>query len=428
MNEIEKRYKEIENILYSRHSQIKKNGIEHIKKILSKLGEPQKKMGKIIHITGTNGKGSVAYISESILRNIGFKTALYTSPHIDDLTERIQINRTPISKEDFIKLFDHVYSLSKDLSFFEMMTVIAFLYFENKVDYSVIEVGIGGLYDTTNVFDNTSLCFITSISLDHTELLGKTKSEIAFQKSGIIKKGSVCVTPRFEEGIKDIVYKKCVENNAYHLECDNFFEIKNFDRINGLMNILNKETGDEFNMSILGLKQPLNLSMVVKGLEKIGIRPDKKTLQKALSDIKINCRFQTLVKNINGKEKFLVLDGAHNPEAFSVLIDNLRFFDIKDPVLVFSILSTKNYAEVIKKICDCGLFKRVIICEINNTKKLSATFIADEFSKYSSDIELTVISDYDIALKYASNLSDNICVCGSFYLVSDVIKIIKENI
>lgn len=196
MNKIEERYREIENLLYSRHSQIKKNGIEHIKKILLKLGEPQKKMGKIIHITGTNGKGSVAYIAESIIRSMGFKTALYTSPHIDDLTERIQINRTPISKEDFIKLFDRVYSLSKDLSFFEMMTLIAFLYFENKADYSVVEVGIGGLYDTTNVFDNTALCFITSISLDHTELLGKTKSEIAFQKSGIIKKGSVCVTDR----------------------------------------------------------------------------------------------------------------------------------------------------------------------------------------------------------------------------------------
>jgi dihydrofolate synthase/folylpolyglutamate synthase len=427
-NNINSEYDEIEHLLYTKHSQTKKNGIEYIRDILRKMGDPHKRMGKIIHITGTNGKGSVAYITDAILRSMGYKTALYTSPHINQLTERIKINGNDISRGKFIELFHLVSKFSDKLSFFEMMTLIAFKYFENSVDYSIIEVGIGGMHDVTNVVEDTELCFITSIGLDHTEILGPTKRDVAFQKAGIIKKNSVCVIPDLQYDLTNIIDKKCKEENARLVIVNDFFRIESFNIDKKIMRVVNQKNGFGFDMNLLGVKQTLNLSMVLTGLSEIGMRINDDVLENAMSSISINCRFEVLRKKINGREKIFVFDGAHNPEAFSVFIDNLKFFGIKDPVLVFSILLTKDHRTVLKELKDSGIFKKVIITEIQNPKKLSANFIADELSKFTSDIDITVESELDMALMNACSVSDNVCVCGSFYLVSDALKIVKESL
>jgi len=426
MIKIEKDFDEIEKLLYTKHSQIKKNGISHIKKLLSKFNNPHKKMGHIIHITGTNGKGTVAYITSSILRNMGFNTALYISPHINSLTERIQINGKPITKEDFVYLFKKIEAYSHDLSFFEIMTLIAFLYFHDRVDYSVIEVGIGGLYDTTNVFDETTLCFITSIGMDHTDMLGHKLKDIALQKAGIIKKNSVCVTGKHSSEIRRVIEEKCIGLNSRLIEVDDFFEIKKYNLDDNTMVVVNKNSGREFKMGILGIKQTFNLSLVLKGLNEIGVIADDDLLKKALININIDCRFQTIIKYIKDRKKTFILDGAHNPEAISVFMDNLKFFNINNPVLIFSILSTKDYSEVIKIINNRNVFKRIIVCEIKNFKKLNPYLIADEFLKHKFDIDVSIIPDIDIALKKSTDISDNICVAGSFYLASDALRSVYD--
>ncbi|MEF3280976.1 MAG: hypothetical protein K6357_08450 [Elusimicrobiota bacterium] len=425
---IDVRFAEIENLLYTKHSQIKKSGFGNIVEVLEKLENPHKRIGEVIHITGTNGKGSVAYITESILRNLGYRTALYVSPHINSLTERIQLNGKNITKVEFIKIFEDVYAISRDLSFFEIMTLIAFRYFADKVDYAVIEVGIGGIYDTTNVIENSRLCFITSIDLDHTEMLGKEKIEIARQKSGIIKKNSVCVVGDIDDDSKKAIQEKCSIENAKMVVSRDRFKIIDFDIKNRLMTIESDEDGIKCDINIMGIKQTANLSMVLDGLKEIGVKVDKAVLKTAVSNISINCRFDIIEKYINGVKKRFILDGAHNPQAISIFIENVLFFKITDPVLIFSILSTKDYESVIKKIIDAGIFKNIFISDIDNYKRINPVFIANKISSLDPSIDVSVNSDIEMALKAALDVSDNICVCGSFYLASDAIKIIKEKL
>lgn len=423
-NSIKEKYLEIENLLYTKHSQTKKHEMEYVKNILDKFSNPHKKIGKIIHITGTNGKGSIAYIANSILIQKGFKVGMFTSPHINNLRERIQINGVYITEEEFVNIFDEIYNQSENLSFFEILTIMAFIYFErNKVDWSVIEVGIGGLNDITNVVENTSLCFITSVDMDHMDILGNTKIDIAKQKAGIIKKNSVCVIPPLDSEIFDIIDNKCKSEKAELLNIKPFFKIIGFDKNNGFMYIQNTLTDKIFKTNLIGIKQPQNISMVIHGFKKIGIEIDDDTLSKSLLKININCRFEIINKN----KKSFIFDGAHNKEAFNIFIENIVFFKIEKPILIFSLLSNKDIKSIVDIIKNSNVFKKIIITEINNSKKLSPFYIADMLSG-SKDIDITVINDIKTAIKQAMKFSDNICVAGSFYLVSDAIEILRKEL
>lgn len=427
MSSISERYKKIEELLYTKHSQIKKNGLENFKKVLNDFSSPHKKIGKVIHITGTNGKGSVSYITMSLLKGLGYNVALYTSPHVNSLTERIQINSSYISEKDFVEIFESISDKINGMSFFEIMTLIAFLYFQNRVDYSVIEVGIGGMYDTTNVFDDTFLCFITSISYDHTDLLGPTLKDITIQKSGIIKKESLCVFPyTIDKSLKDIIVKRCIDVDAKFLEVSEYFNIEKFD-LNEIKCYMRSYDGKYFfQTNLFGIKQKINFSMVIKAFEKLGFDIKNETLQRAFNNIPINCRFEIVRKNIGSLSKTFIIDGAHNPEAFLVFIENIKFFKIDNPVLVFSMLSTKKYDEVAEIIAKSGVFKKIIVTEIKNPKKENVYKIADLIASKSKNIDVSVVEDIELALRYASNFSNNICVCGSFYLASDSLKIIRN--
>jgi dihydrofolate synthase/folylpolyglutamate synthase len=423
---IEERYRKIEELLYTKHSQIKKNGVENFKKVLKKFSNPHKKIGKVIHITGTNGKGSVSYITMSLLKTLGYNVALYTSPHVNSLTERIQINGSYIPLKDFVEIFDSIYDEVKDLSFFEIMTLIAFLYFCDRVDYSVIEVGIGGMYDTTNVFEDTMLCFITSVSIDHTDILGSTIKDIAIQKAGIIKKNSLCVFPHsLNQQAKEIIIDKSACIGAKFLEVCEYFDIERFDDKNLRVSLRSKDNKYFFETNLLGTKQLLNFSMVVKAFEKLGYDITNDILKKSFAYIPLNCRFEMIRKTIDGHQNLFILDGAHNLEAFFGFIENLRFFKIKDPLLIFAILSTKKYTDIAELIVNSHIFKKVVITDIENPKKENSYVIANILQSKSKDIDVTVIDDLSFALRYSVKHYDNICVCGSFYLASDALKIIK---
>lgn len=427
MNKVFERFLEIEKELYTKHSLIKKNGINHILKILQRMGNPQKKIGKVIHITGTNGKGSVAYLCAAFLNELGYKVGIYTSPHVNFLTERIRINFKDISVEDFVRLYDYVLSFDKNLSFFEIITLIMLKYFEeNQLDFSIIEVGIGGLYDTTNVVDGV-LCFITSIDYDHMDILGSTLNDIAIQKSGIIKENSICIVGDVGLEQLEIIKKVAAKKNAIVIEADNFFDIVGMDDTR--MIIKHRNSSKIFKSSIVGIKQTLNITMVLIGLKSLGIEIDDHIVEKALSNINIDGRFQIIKKIVNGEIKIFILDGAHNPGAIKVFLDNLVFFgfDEKKPHLIFSMLSTKDYNTSVKKIAESSIFKEITITSIENPKRLSPLLIADTLSKFSKDIDITIIEDIRFAI-LNSLKNDFICVVGSFYLVSDALKILREEL
>ena len=192
-------------------------GLERISAILELLGNPQDKL-KCIHVAGTNGKGSVCAILAEILKEAGFKTGLYTSPHIFEYTERIKINGTDITKEKFAKLVSEIIELANanniDLTEFEILTAVMFKYFaDENIDYAILETGLGGRFDATNVIKSNLCAIITHIDLDHTERLGNTRSKIAFEKAGIIKPNCPVITSEGYEEIKDAADK----NNSLFL-------------------------------------------------------------------------------------------------------------------------------------------------------------------------------------------------------------------
>lgn len=421
------RFLEVEKELYTKHSAIKKNGINHILKILERMGNPQKRIGKIIHITGTNGKGSVAYLTAAFLKRLGYKVGLYTSPHVRCLNERIKINFNDISHEDFLRLYEYVLSFERNLSFFEIITLIMINYFqENNVDFSVIEVGIGGLYDTTNVVDGT-LCLITSVDYDHTDILGPTLNDIAFQKAGIIKENSICVVGDVAAEQFSIISSVAHKKNASLIKADDLFEVIGIEE--DKMLIQNRNSKKVFRSSLIGVKQTLNISMVLTGLKALGIEVDELMFEDIISNIPIEGRFQIIKKVIDDKIKTFIVDGAHNPAAIKVFLENIRCFgfDKKNPHLIFSMLSTKDYVTSIKEIVDSSIFNYITITSIENPKKLSPYTIAQTIERFSSKIDLTIIDDIKIAI-FHSLKSDFICILGSFYLASDALRVLREDL
>ena len=301
-------------------------GLERISAVLEEFGNPQDNL-KYIHVAGTNGKGSVCTILDSILREAGYKTGLYTSPHIYEYTERIKISGIEISKEDFAEYFEKIYQKTQELNThlteFEILTVIMFLYFaDNNVDIVILETGMGGRFDATNVIKENMCSIITHIDLDHTDRLGKTKEEIAAEKAGIIKPMCLVVTSEVFEVIKDTS-----------------------DKLDSLLILTPHTVKKEFSeaLSLKGLHQRENLALALSAIEYLFPDIEKNVLLKGLSKVKNPFRFEYF------REKHLIVDASHNPNGIQALRKNLDYyFPNENRRFVFGCLKTKNYKEMMK--------------------------------------------------------------------------------
>ena len=297
-------------------------GLNRIHKALETLGNPQDDL-QYIHVAGTNGKGSVCTMLESILREAGYKTGLYTSPHIYDYTERIKIDGINISKEVFASLFEEVNKLDVHLTEFEILTVIMFLYFKrNNVDIVILETGLGGRFDATNVIKKNLCAIITQIDLDHTERLGDTKEKIAFEKAGIIKPDCPVITSMGYEAIRDRA-----------------------DELNSLLVFVSPFVPPEFieSLSLKGLHQQENLALVITAINYLFKNIDGETIQRGLSKVKNPCRFEYF------KEKNLIADASHNPNGIQALRNNLDYyFPNKNRRFVFGCLKNKDYKQMME--------------------------------------------------------------------------------
>ncbi len=312
-------------------------GLERIEKILKLLKNPQDKV-KIIHIAGTNGKGSVCAILANILKCAGYKTGLYTSPHLVEYTERIKINGEDISKEDFAKYIELVCNLADknkiELTEFEILTAATFKYFaDNKVKYAVIETGMGGRYDATNVCKKPFISIITPISLDHTDRLGDTIEKIAFEKAGIIKPKSIVITEISNKGFK--VIKEVAEKQKAK-----FYVVANYVEMNYKNDTNYAVIQDiKYEFPLLGQYQKGNLSLVIKALEHIKV--SKEALKEGLKTVKWGARLEYL------KDKNIIIDGAHNPDAAKELKKSLDYYFPKQKrTYIYSTINTKDYKEV----------------------------------------------------------------------------------
>lgn len=295
-------------------------GLGRISSALEKLGNPQDSLN-FIHVAGTNGKGSVCTMLESILREAGYKTGLYTSPHIFEYTERIKINGEEISKDDFAKYFTEVYNTDVYLTEFEILTAMMFLYFRrNNVDIVVLETGLGGRFDATNVIKENLCSIITQIDLDHTDRLGKTKDEIAFEKAGIIKKNCPVVTSMGYEAIRD----KADEMDSMFLMTSPYVP---------------KEFVEA--LSLKGLHQVENLALVMTAINYLFKDITDLTIIQGLRKVKNPCRFEYI------EEKNLIIDASHNPNGILALRNNLDYyFPNQKRRFVFGCLKNKDYEKM----------------------------------------------------------------------------------
>ena len=357
--------------------------LDRITSALDKLGNPQDNL-KFIHVAGTNGKGSVCTMLESILRCAGYKTGLYTSPHIWEYTERIRVNGIEISKSDFAKHAERIVNLNIHLTEFEILTIIMFLYFKDKkVDIVVLETGLGGRFDATNVIRQNLCSIITHIDLDHTERLGDTKDKIAFEKAGIIKHNCPVITSEGYEAIRDKA-----------------------DEMNSLFILATPYVNPEFieALSLKGNHQIENLALVITAINYLFKDIDDKTIIEGLKNVRNPFRFEYI------ERKNLIIDASHNPNGIKALRDNLDwYFPNQKRRFVFGCLKNKDYEKMMNI-----LFKEddeIYLKEFDYPNAASYNELRKKCpfpaKKYTSE---------DILVNDKLNI-----ICGSFYMIGGML-------
>ena len=387
-------------------------GLERVSALLSRLGNPQDKL-RFIHIAGTNGKGSVSKMLSEIYLAKGDKVGLYTSPYIIDFRERMQINGEMIPKEELASISERVFKEVENLddtpTEFEIVTSIAMLYFaENECDIVVLEVGLGGIYDATNVIKKPLASVITSISFDHTEYLGTTLESIARNKAGIIKEGSKTVlaysqAPEVIEVVKSEAEKK---NNTLVI-CEN--KTKSY---NGKAFIYKEKL---FELSMLGFHQMQNAVTAIETARLLGV-PDT-FIFKGIKNARMPARMELVSRSPD-----IIIDGAHNPDGVEMLCRTLRhFFSGKRIISVVAMMKDKQWQESVLKIESVS--DEIIATKASNPRSLEpealGSFLHCEF--YDSNIE---------ALKRALSKADEnslVLICGSLYLASDLRGYVLKN-
>lgn len=418
-----------------------KLGLSRTEKILELLGNPHKKL-KCVHIAGTNGKGSTTSMIASILKEAGYKVGMYTSPFIEEFEERIQINGVNIDKDELAeaitkvsKVIEQVIELGYDNpTQFEIITCAGLLYFyEKKVDFAVIEVGLGGRLDSTNVI-TPILSVITSISYDHIDILGDTLSKIALEKAGIIKENVPVVLYPQEREVEEIIEKVCLDKNCKlinvkkdYVEFLGCTEIEKDGAYRILQNITVQGQSDVYNisLSLLGKHQLLNCTVaiyVVEALKQQGITIEKMHIIKALSKVKWMGRFEIMKTNPT-----VVIDGAHNIDGILKLKENVESYIKYDGlILILGILADKQVKNIVKTLAPMA--KKVICVTPHSYRAELADKLKLEIEKYN--IQCEAVEDYSeaykLGLKYCSK-NDLLLISGSLYMIGDMRKIVNKN-
>ncbi len=417
-------FEEAKDILLKKQIYIKKDGLDRVYRVLEKLGNPQDSF-KAVHVTGTNGKGSVCAAMESVLKCSGYKTGFFSSPHLVSLRERIRFCGQMIEKAEFVELFKRVFEVSDKISFFEILTCMAFLYFkEKKVDIAFIEVGIGGKHDTTNVLPPGALCIISSIGIDHTKYLGADTESIAAQKAGIIKKGTVCLAYSADENVRCVIREEAQKAEGEVIFIEPVFKIEDYDWNRNLMLLKNLKDDKKIEYGLIGENQAINASIAYEGLKILASKSFKNINNASISagfkSIYLEGRFQ-IIKN---KKNTFILDGSHNSEAVESFTGTFQKspFVSQDTVFVIGILDDKNYLNMLKTLYP--FLRKAIFTKTASARTIEPCVLADEIAKLNPEIETEVHDDFNAAFLSATK-SKNVIIVGSFYLAGAALELIK---
>ena len=409
-----------------------KLGLERISHIAEKLGNPHYNY-KIIHVAGTNGKGSVCKFLTSILISGGYKVGVYLSPHLQRFSERIVVDNKEISEDEFVSLVDKIKPIANEMiknastpTFFEIVTAIAFQYFSDKgVDFVVIEVGLGGKYDATNIVEPV-VSVITNISLEHTDILGKTIKDIALQKAGIIKDNVAVVTAAKGDALKVIknVAKERIatvyvidEKRWNRLYCDT--EGQEF-VIKGDLTDYSVKT------SMLGKHHGENIALAVVSIENLqmnGVYIPETSIIDGISKAANPGRLE-IVKH----EPLILLDGAHNPVGMRTLRTTLdEDFDYDKLILVLGILSDKDIPSMLSIIVPVADI--IVVTKSHNSRACEPSKLKEMIEKSGYEKEVVVKDEISDAIEYAKSTAkkkDLICVTGSLFTVGEAREYLQK--
>jgi len=404
------------NKLYSLHQFNIKLGLDNITGFLKLIGDPQKRL-KAFHIAGSNGKGSTAAFTASILQELGYDIGLYTSPHFVRFNERVKINGLEIP-DDYIAGFISAYEKEIDsigLTFFEVTTALAFQYMtDRRVDYAVIETGLGGRLDATNVLTPLAV-IITSISKEHTQILGDTIEKIAYEKAGIIKKNSKVFTGRMPEEAESVIVKKCEETGCELFMIDDY----TLGKAESLELYAEEMEIDDWRIPLKGMYQKYNAALaslaVIKTLDITNFHPIEHGIRNVISNTGIQGRYDYYKTSPD-----IIFDSAHNPESLQNFISEFRKDEKKytKKTLLFGVMKDKAVEEILSIIKDD--FDEIHICQARYERALPV----EELSKIAEKQNIKTIIERNPAefLKDFERREQKEClvVLGSMYLIGDI--------
>ncbi len=398
---------------------------------LLQLGNPENRLKNVIHITGTNGKGATASYTASLLHEQGYKVGLYTSPHMMKVNERIMIGMKPVKDSVLDKALGKVFSVNVEqpLTFFEAITCAMFLIFsESDLDVCVIEVGLGGTLDATNVIKHPLLSVITSVSLDHVEVLGRTVVRIAKDKSGIIKKHSACLCGENSTSVMKIIKKKCKREDSLFIPFpEKMTKITKFDfkSWKTRFSYQGKLSG-EYELPVVSLIQHKNAGLALRVVEYFLIKkslkmPTKKEIQKAWL-FTVPGRMEKLKVGTYQ----IIYDGAHNPAAIRNFVETLLCTGDKSVVLAIAMMQDKDIGTVFKEIVRLkNVLKKIYFYSLDTERSMSQEQLIKMAEDHLHGVVMEKASSISHLLKKLQD-HDRAYFCGTLYAYKSIMEKVQK--
>lgn len=405
-------------------------GMKRITELCHLLGDPQKEL-RFIHIAGTNGKGSVSAMLDSILRSAGYRVGLFTSPHIERFGDRVCFNGADIPDDELARATEQVKACADSMAdgptVFELVTAIALVFFRRmKCDYVVWECGLGGRLDSTNVVDTTVLSIITSIALDHCHILGNTTAAIAAEKAGIIKPGVPVLFGEGDEDAEAVIRHTAVERGCSYTRTD----FSAIDHIHSDLFGTDFRVGDRpVHIPLVGLYQTRNTATVLTAVELLrsaGVTIPEEAVTAGLNSVRWKARFEVL-----SRDPLVVYDGAHNPHGISGALENIRtLLSPLSPdgkvVLVMGVMADKNHGRMVEELSP--FTASVVAVRPDRERSMKSTDLAEEFRRcgVSAIARDTPGEGVAAALPLARQGGRPLICLGSLYMYGEVKQAVKE--
>lgn len=392
--------------------------------LLDRLGNPQNKLPPVIHIAGTNGKGSTQAMMRAGLEATGAKVHAYTSPHLARFHERVRLTGELISEDHLTEILDRCYEANngEQITYFEITTVAAILAFaETPADYTLLEVGLGGRLDATNVIDTPALTMITPVDLDHQQFLGETLPEIAGEKAGIIKQGILCAVGPQQDAAMDVIERQAMRHSApliaygqqWHVSVENDRLI--FQDENGLLDLPKP--------ALRGPHQIQNAGLAIAGLRALGV--GEAGCEAALTNAYWPARMQKMTSGVlveKAKPAELWLDGGHNPAAGRALADTLKEQPKRPTHLICGMLNTKDISGYLRPLSEVAASLTAVSIPGEQN-----TISAEETAMFAAEVglEAHVSENVECAIEriVASEPNARILICGSLYLAGHILRV-----